>query len=269
MNTECKLAQPFWKASAGAAAKSRQSCLTLCGPIDGSPPGSSVPRILQARPGVGLPFPSPMHESESEVGQSCLTLCDPMDCSLPGSSVHGIFQSRVLDWGALPSPWEASRLYENLKEYLCFNPKIHSTLVIKACILQLLHVTGDAGKTSFKTGGFWWLNGEESACQCRRHGSYPWSRKISAPHATGQLSPCPTTSLCSRAQEPQLLKPLSLEPRLLHEKTGEATKMRSLYTATREEPCSLQTRESLRTATKPSTAKTNKTLKKKAYQKKK
>ena len=137
MNTECKLAQPFWKASAGAAAKSRQSCLTLCGPIDGSPPGSSVPRILQARPGVGLPFPSPMHESESEVGQSCLTLCDPMDCSLPGSSVHGIFQSRVLDWGALPSPWEASRLYENLKEYLCFNPKIHSTLVIKACILQL------------------------------------------------------------------------------------------------------------------------------------
>ena len=32
-----------------AAAKSRQSCLTLCDPIDGSPPGSSVPGILQAR----------------------------------------------------------------------------------------------------------------------------------------------------------------------------------------------------------------------------
>ena len=32
-----------------AAAKSRQSCLTLCNPIDGSPPGSSVPGILQAR----------------------------------------------------------------------------------------------------------------------------------------------------------------------------------------------------------------------------
>ena len=35
--------------SATAAAKSRQSCLTLCDPIDGSPPGSPVPGILQAR----------------------------------------------------------------------------------------------------------------------------------------------------------------------------------------------------------------------------
>ena len=49
----------------------------------------------------GLPLPSPMHESESEVSQSCLTLSDPMDCSLPGSSVHGIFQARILEWGAI------------------------------------------------------------------------------------------------------------------------------------------------------------------------
>ena len=32
-----------------AAAKSFQSCLTLCDPIDGSPPGSTIPGILQAR----------------------------------------------------------------------------------------------------------------------------------------------------------------------------------------------------------------------------
>ena len=31
------------------SAKSLQSCLTLCDPIDGSPPGSPVPEILQAR----------------------------------------------------------------------------------------------------------------------------------------------------------------------------------------------------------------------------
>ena len=49
----------------------------------------------------GLPLPSPMHESESEVAQSCLTLSDPMDCSPPGSSVHGIFQARALEWGAV------------------------------------------------------------------------------------------------------------------------------------------------------------------------
>ena len=35
--------------SAAAAAKSLQSCPTLCDPIDASPPGSSVPGILQAR----------------------------------------------------------------------------------------------------------------------------------------------------------------------------------------------------------------------------
>ena len=36
-------------AGAGAAAKSLPSCLTLCDPIDGSPPGSPIPGILQAR----------------------------------------------------------------------------------------------------------------------------------------------------------------------------------------------------------------------------
>ena len=51
----------------------------------------------------GLPFPSPMHESESEreVAQLCPTLSDPMDYSLPGSSIHGIFQARVLELGAI------------------------------------------------------------------------------------------------------------------------------------------------------------------------
>jgi len=34
---------------AAAAAKSLQSCTTLCDPVDGSPPGSSIPGILQAR----------------------------------------------------------------------------------------------------------------------------------------------------------------------------------------------------------------------------
>ena len=58
---------------AAATAKSLQLCLTLCNPIDGSPPGSPIPGILQARTleCSGLPFPSPMHErkSESEVAQ--------------------------------------------------------------------------------------------------------------------------------------------------------------------------------------------------------
>ena len=43
LNHEC------WGAEAAAAAKSLQSCLTLYDPIDSSPPGSSIPGILQAR----------------------------------------------------------------------------------------------------------------------------------------------------------------------------------------------------------------------------
>ena len=39
----------FCAAATAAAAKSLQSCLTLCDPKDGSPPGSPIPGILQAR----------------------------------------------------------------------------------------------------------------------------------------------------------------------------------------------------------------------------
>ena len=84
-----------------AAAKSLQSCPTLCIPTDGSPPGSPVPPGKNTGVGCHFLLQCMKVKSESEVAQSCLTLSNPMDCSLPGSSVHGIFQARVLDWGAI------------------------------------------------------------------------------------------------------------------------------------------------------------------------
>ena len=94
--------------AAAAAAKSLQSCPTLCDPVDGSPPGRSH---QAARPwdspgkntGVGCHFLLQYMKvkSQSEVAQSCPTLRNPMDCSLPGSSAHGIFQARVLEWVAI------------------------------------------------------------------------------------------------------------------------------------------------------------------------
>ena len=75
---------------AAAAAKSLQSCLTLCDPIDGSPPGSPVPGMLQERTleWVAISFFNAcMH---AKLLQLCLTLCNPMDSSPPGSSDHGI-----------------------------------------------------------------------------------------------------------------------------------------------------------------------------------
>ena len=79
--------------AAAAAAKSLQSCPTLCDPIEGSPPHSPVPGILQARTleWVAISF-SNVGKVKSE---------SDMDCSLPGSFFHGIFQARVLEWVAI------------------------------------------------------------------------------------------------------------------------------------------------------------------------
>ena len=95
-----KLYQP---AAAAAAAKSLQSCPTLCDPMDGSPPGSCPWDSPGKNTGVGCHFllQCMKVESESEVADLCPTLRDPMDCSLPGSSIHGIFQARVLESGAI------------------------------------------------------------------------------------------------------------------------------------------------------------------------
>ena len=63
-------------AAAAAAAKSLQSCPTLCDPIDSSPPGTPIPGILQARTleWVAISFSNAWKwkvKSESEVAQSC------------------------------------------------------------------------------------------------------------------------------------------------------------------------------------------------------
>ena len=116
-----------------AAAKSLHSCLTLCDPIDGSPPGSPVPGILQARTlewvamafsnawkwkGKGkslsrvqlslIPWtaayqaPPPMGFSRQEEPLSHVQLlATPWTANPPGSSVHGISQARILDWVAI------------------------------------------------------------------------------------------------------------------------------------------------------------------------
>ena len=90
-----------------------QSFLTLCDPMDCSPPGSSVHGILQARilewvailfsrgsswQGDWIQSPA-LSVQFSSFAQSCLTLCDPVDCITPGFPVHhqllGLSQTHV------------------------------------------------------------------------------------------------------------------------------------------------------------------------------
>ena len=89
---------------AAAAAKSLQSCPTLCDPIDGSPPGSPIPGILQTRTleQVVISFSNAWKwKVKVKLLGHVQTFSDLMDCSLPGSSVHGIFQARVQEWVAI------------------------------------------------------------------------------------------------------------------------------------------------------------------------
>ena len=98
-------------AAAAAAAKSLQSCPTLCDPIDGSPPGSPVPGILQARilEWVAISFSNAWKRKVKVKSFSRVWLSDPMDCSLSGSSIHGIFQARILEWVAISYSRGSSR----------------------------------------------------------------------------------------------------------------------------------------------------------------
>ena len=86
-----------------AAAKSLQLCPTLCDPVDGSPSGSNVPGILQARTleWVAISFSNAWKWKVKVKSLSLVQLSNPMGCSLPVSSIHGIFKARVLEWGAI------------------------------------------------------------------------------------------------------------------------------------------------------------------------
>ena len=142
-----------------AAAKSLQSCLTLCDPIDSSPPGSLVPGILQARTleWVAISFSNAWKwkvKSEIEVTQSCLTLQDPMDCSPPGSSVHGIFQAGVLEWATYLCPVGSSHC---LPLSYCSQGELPSTCksCLGVCIWEScpLHSGGTSGKEHVANAG--------------------------------------------------------------------------------------------------------------------
>ena len=98
-------------------------CLTLCDAIDGSPPGSSVPGILQARTleWVAISFSNACMHAKLLQSLQCPTLCNPMDSSPPGSSVHRILQARILEWVAIsfsqqPHYVNTNLFLENLKE---------------------------------------------------------------------------------------------------------------------------------------------------------
>ena len=74
---------------------SRFSYVRHCDPMDGSPPGSPIPGILQARTLEWVPISFSNARMHAKSLQSCPTLCNPMDSSPPGSPIHRILQARI------------------------------------------------------------------------------------------------------------------------------------------------------------------------------
>ena len=73
----------FIVAAAAAAAKSLQSCLTLCDLIDGSPPSSPVPGILQARTLEWVAIALLLDEAKPAGVPAFYQVCSPSNCSYP------------------------------------------------------------------------------------------------------------------------------------------------------------------------------------------
>ena len=88
-----------------AAAKSLQSCPTLCDPIDGSPPGSSVPGIFQARTlaWVAISFSNAWKWTMQVKSLSCVRLlATPWTAAYEAPPSMGF--SRQEYWSGVPSP---------------------------------------------------------------------------------------------------------------------------------------------------------------------
>ena len=91
--------------TAAAAAKSLQSCRTLCDPIDGSPPGSAIPGILQARTleWVAISFSSGWKWKVKVKSLSRVWLfATPWTAAYQAPPSMGV--SRQEDWSGLPLP---------------------------------------------------------------------------------------------------------------------------------------------------------------------
>ena len=103
-------------AAAAAAAKSLQSCPTLCNPIDSSPPGSPSLGFSKQEHWSGLPFPSPMHESEKwKWSHSVVSglLATPWTAAYQAPPTMGYSRQEYWSGVPLPSPrYRAVRWYK-------------------------------------------------------------------------------------------------------------------------------------------------------------
>ena len=103
--------------AAAAAAKSLQSCLTLCDPIDGNPPGSPIPGILQARTPewVAISFSNAWKWKVKVKSLSCVRpLATPRTAAYQSPPSKGF--SRQEYWSGVPLPFPKIVLISSIQQ---------------------------------------------------------------------------------------------------------------------------------------------------------
>ena len=118
----------------------------------------------------GLPFPSPMHESEKwQWSRSVMPDSQRPHglCSLPGSSIHGSFQARVLEWSATAFSVYWIYVLENLH------------------ISTYMYLHSDVDRMAFPGGP----RGEEPHCQCKRHKGRELNPGLGRSPGVGKVNP--------------------------------------------------------------------------------
>ena len=124
---------PIQYAAAAAAAKSLQSCLTLCDPMDGSPPGSPVPGILQARTleWVAISFSNAWKWKVKVRSLSCVQLfATPWTVAYQAFPSMGF--SRQEYWSGVPLPSPQTEVVLGKPDGLAISQSMNRTL---ACVI--------------------------------------------------------------------------------------------------------------------------------------
>ena len=146
--------------SAAAAAKSCQSCPTLCDPVDGSPPGSPVRGILQARTleWVAISFSSAWKWKVNVKSLSCVwLLATSWTVAYQAPPSMGFSRQEYWSRVPLPSPWLHD--YSRPKKTIIF--KMHYLWLcwvsVALCGLSLVVEGRDYSLLLCAGFAFWWL----------------------------------------------------------------------------------------------------------------
>ena len=155
-------------AAAAVTAKLLQSCPTLCDPIEGSPPGSPFPGILQGRTleWVAISFFNAWKWKVKVKSLSSVRhLVTPWTAAYQASRVHGIFQARVLEWVAIAFSrgfsWPRNRTCVSCIAGRFFTPGKPKEILIPELFYELRYLYGQLDLFNIVTKYF-----SDTSCIC-------------------------------------------------------------------------------------------------------